>query len=75
MGNLGITNGIKIVKMDDGILRRGGISEGFIITEINGIKIKSKDNLNNAIESTKNNLVRMKGVYPNGTRVSFEFML
>lgn len=73
--NLGISNGVKIVKMDDGILRRGGISEGFIITEINGVKIKSEDNLNNAIESTKNNLVRMKGVYPNGTRVSFEFML
>ena len=75
MDNLGISNGVKIVKMDDGILRRGGISEGFIITEINGEKIKSEDDLNDAIESTKNNLVRMKGVYPNGTRVSFEFML
>ncbi len=72
---LGVSNGVKVVKIDDGILLRGGITNGFIITEINGKKVQSESSLNDAIETTRNNLVRIKGVYPNGTRVSFEFML
>jgi len=72
---VGISNGVKVVKINEGILLRGGITNGFIITEVNGKKVQSESSLNDAIESTRNNLVRIKGVYPNGTRVSFEFML
>ena len=75
LDKLGISNGVKVVKIDDGILLRGGITNGFIISEINGKKVQSENSLNDAIRSTRNNLVRIKGVYPNGTRVSFEFML
>ena len=75
LDKLGLNNGLKIIEIDDGILRRGGISEGFIITEINGIDIGSRNALTRALQSGRNKYVRLKGVYPNGTRVSFEFML
>jgi serine protease Do len=73
--NMGINSGLKIVNIEDGILRRGGISEGFIITEINGLEVDSKTSLERAMQSGKDNYVRLKGIYPNGTRVSYEFML
>ena len=71
----GINDGLKIVGVDNGILRRGGISEGFIITEINGFDVNSQNSLNRAMQSGQGKYVRLKGVYPNGTRVSYEFML
>jgi len=73
--DMGIKGGLKIVNIKDGILQRGGISKGFIITEINGLEVDSQNSLERAMQSGKNNYVRLKGIYPNGTRVSYEFML
>lgn len=67
--------GLKVVKINDGILKRGGIAKGFIITEINGLSINSKNSLQNALQISKRNTVSLRGIYPNGTRVSYEFML
>jgi Do/DeqQ family serine protease len=72
---LGITNGMKITKVEDGILKRGGIKQGFIITEINGKQVNSKNSLDNALISNKQNSIQLKGLYPNGVRVAYEFML
>jgi Do/DeqQ family serine protease len=72
---LGISNGLKVVDIDNGILRRGGISKGFIITEINGVKVDSETSLAGAINGSDNRSVSLRGMYPNGTRVSYEFML
>ena len=73
--DLYISNGLKVIDISDGILRRGGITEDFIITEINGNEINSQNSLEMALRSTRGNSVRLKGVYPNGTKVSYEFML
>ena len=75
LGKLGISSGLKIVDMEDGILRRGGISEGFIITEVNGVRVNSENSLLQAMQSSRRNSVSLRGMYPNGTRVSYEFML
>lgn len=75
LNQLGASNGLKIVKIDDGILRRGGITEGFIITEINGVRVNSETSLGQAMQPSRQNTVSLKGMYPNGTRVSYEFML
>lgn len=72
---LGTNNGLKVIEIDDGILRRGGISEGFIITDINGVSVNSKNSLSKAMQMSQRNTVSLRGVYPNGTRVSYEFML
>lgn len=75
LSKLGIRNGLKVVDLDDGILRRGGISNGFIITEINGENVNSETSLARAINNSTNKTVSLRGMYPNGTRVSYEFML
>ena len=73
--NLNIGNGLKITEVNDGILKRGGITRGFIITEINGLKVNSSGSLNDALQRTKRNIVQLKGMYPNGVRIAYEFML
>lgn len=75
MNRLGISSGLKIVDIEDGILSRGGLSSGFIITEINGERVNSQNSLNQALQMSRRNSVNLKGIYPNGTRVSYEFLL
>ncbi len=75
LSKLGINSGLKVVDIDNGILRRGGISNGFIITEINGVDVNSETSLARAINNSNNKSVSLRGMYPNGTRVSYEFML
>ena len=73
--DLNIHNGLRINSINSGVLKKSGINEGFIITEINGVKVNSQDNLISALNNTYRNILRLKGVYPNGARVSYEFML
>jgi len=72
---LNISNGLKITEVNEGILKRGGITRGFVITEINGVKINSGSSLQDALQRTKRNIVHLKGMYPNGVRITYEFML
>jgi serine protease Do len=72
---LEISNGLKINKLNNGILKKSGINKGFIITEINGERVNSQDNLLSALNNSRRNIIRLKGLYPNGVRVSYEFML
>lgn len=75
MKELGLRNGLWVSDMKDGILRRGGISEGFIITEINGQQVDSENSLTQALAYSQQHKVSLRGIYPDGTRVSYEFML
>lgn len=72
---LGISSGLRITDIETGILKRGGISEGFILTEVNGFKISNKEELEQALHNTNSRRVRLIGIYPNGMKVSYEFML
>lgn len=73
--DLGISSGLRITNIKTGILQRGGISEGFILTEVNGYKVNSKEELEQAMSQSKSRRVRLIGIYPNGMKVSYEFML
>lgn len=75
MDKLDISNGLKINEIREGILSRSGINEGFIITEINGSRVNSQNELQSALSNSNRKIVRLKGLYPNGVRVSYEFML
>lgn len=75
LSSLNISNGLKINDIGNGILNRSGINEGFIITEINGVTVNSENNLETALSNSRRNIIRLKGIYPNGVRVSYEFML
>ncbi|MAZ94280.1 MAG: hypothetical protein CMF58_07635 [Lentimicrobiaceae bacterium] len=72
---LNISSGLKVMKITNGILSRSGINEGFIITEINNSDVDTESELLSSINNTKKNIIRMKGIYSNGVRVSYEFML
>ncbi|KAF0130340.1 MAG: periplasmic serine protease Do/DeqQ family [Bacteroidetes bacterium] len=69
-----IPNGLKIVEVKDGVLRRGGIGKDFIILQINGMKVDSKSELEKALNGNGNRTVRVQGMYPNGMKISFEFI-
>ncbi len=71
---LNLSGGVKVVRIENGILRQGGINEGFILTEINGVRVNSQQNLEDALTKSRSNIIRLKGVYPNGVKISYEFM-
>ena len=75
--NLGISRGIVVTSVGDGIIKKGGISSGFIITDVNNRKVDNQKDLESALmlSRNKNNVVRLQGMYPNGMKISFEFML
>lgn len=71
-GQLGITNGVKISKLENGKLRGAGIKEGFIITSIDNKKVNSPTEVANILEK-KQGGVLIEGVYPNGMRAYYGF--
>lgn len=70
----GITHGLKITEVKEGVLRRGGIGKDFIILQINGQKVDNKSDLERALNGNGNRSVRVQGMYPNGMKISFEFI-
>lgn len=77
MGRLGIKHGIVVTHVGQGIIRKGGISKGFIITEVNNRMVNSQKELESALNLSKyqGHVIRVKGMYPSGLKISFEFML
>ncbi|NTV82734.1 MAG: PDZ domain-containing protein [Bacteroidales bacterium] len=75
MKNLNITGGLKVVDLEDGMLKKGGVQKGFIILKINGLKISGKQDVDNALRSIKNGVIRIEGVYPNGMKMNYGFIL
>lgn len=60
-------------------VRRGGlfdmydIPRGLIITQINGKAVSNVDDVESALGSTKNNMIRITGVTPDGGRATMSF--
>jgi Do/DeqQ family serine protease len=73
--NMNISNGLKVTDLKDGILQRGGITKGFVIYNINGVAVNSENSLKTALKANKHNIVKLKGMYPDGVKISFEFIL
>ncbi len=74
LGNLNIDHGLKVVRIKKGILQRGGIAEGFIITEVNDREVNNRKQIEKALSDSNDKTVKVSGIYPNGTRISFEFV-
>jgi serine protease Do len=73
--NLGLSNGLKVVELQDGMLKKGGVQKGFIILTINGIKITSRQDIDYALKNIRSGVIRVEGVYPNGMRMNYGFIL
>jgi len=72
---LSITGGLKVVELQDGMLKKGGVQKGFIILKINGIKISSRQDANYALANLRSGVIRIEGVYPNGMKMNYGFIL
>ncbi len=75
LSNLNLQNGLKVTDLKEGILSRGGINKGFVIYNINGVAVNSESDLKSALRNNKHNIVKLKGMYPDGVKISFEFLL
>ncbi len=74
LNKLHINGGLKVLNVNNGILSKSGITKGFVITIINGKIVKTQSDIENAMNNNRSNIIRLNGIYPNGVKVSFEFM-
>jgi len=74
LSELGLNHGVEVMQVRKGLLASGGISKGFIITEINHHPVQSEKDLQQAMKHSDTNVVSISGMYRNGMRISFEFM-
>ena len=72
MKSLGIKNGLKIIEVRQGPFQEARV-EGFIITDVNGVSVNSKKDLESAISSNRGRKTYIGGVYPNGMHMNFEY--
>ncbi|MBW6459010.1 MAG: trypsin-like peptidase domain-containing protein [Bacteroidales bacterium] len=75
MNKLRLTHGLKVTDIQDGMLKKGGVQNGFIIQEINGVKVRSKEDVNQALKNVRSGIIRIEGIYPNGMRMNYGFIL
>lgn len=74
LNRLRIMNGVKIEKLNKGILAQVGIKEGFIITAIDKKKIENPKDIENAMLNKKG-VVSIQGFYPNGLGITYQFSM
>ena len=75
MSRLNIKNVLKIVEIRQGRFMGSGITEGFVITKVNGNAVNSKTDLENALKNNRSRRTSMEGVYPNGMVVEKKFKI
>jgi serine protease Do len=70
--NLRINNGVKVTGLTSGKLKKAGLEEGFIITNINNKPVNSVDDIKRIINGIKGG-VYIEGIYPNGVIAYYAF--
>ena len=69
---LGISSGVRINNISNGLIRRLGISEGFIVTSINKLPIYNPADLTEILEKIRGKVI-IEGVTSNGVRGYYSF--
>ncbi|MDE7188523.1 MAG: trypsin-like peptidase domain-containing protein, partial [Muribaculaceae bacterium] len=77
---LGISNGVQITGLKNGAIREAGVKEGFIITEINGRRVNTSDEVEQIYNSVMRNddddkVLILNGIYPNGRKYYYAINL
>jgi S1-C subfamily serine protease len=72
MSSLNINYGVKVTDLSEGRFKDIGMTEGYIILSVNGMKVRSAEDIN---EITKNGatLKSISGIQPDGTILKYEF--
>jgi len=63
---------LKVAKIGNGKLREAGITEGFIITDVNKRPVYEVNELKRIITSSRGGIL-IEGIYPNGEPAYFVF--
>ncbi|MGM0498289.1 MAG: Do family serine endopeptidase [Bacteroidota bacterium] len=67
---LGINHGVKVVRLKDGTFKEAGIKEGFVITFIEGKKIRSAKDVKEIFsQASEGARVEVEGLYPGGNMI------
>lgn len=68
--HLGITNGVQVTGLKDGLFREQGVKEGFIITAVNDQAVNTSDDVeyiyDQAMKGSDDKVLILKGLYPTG---------
>jgi serine protease Do len=70
---LGIENGVRVERVKDGLIRRMGVQEGFIITHINKNPVRDARQLEQILTSIRGR-VTIEGLNRRGSRGYYSFM-
>lgn len=75
--HFGVANGLKIVKIEDGIIARNtDMKPGFVITNINNIAISTESEISQILQDKEGSKVYIEGFYPNRPYIiRYEFTL
>lgn len=69
---LGINRGLRVAKVGNGKLKEAGVTEGFIITDVNKRPVYEVNEFRRIIASARGGIL-IEGVYPNGETAYFVF--
>lgn len=70
----GTSNGVRVVRLQNGLLRRMNIGKGFIFTQINRNIIQTPQDLENILTQLRGRVV-IEGIDSNGSRGYYQFFL
>jgi hypothetical protein len=72
--NLKINYGVEVINVNNGALKKAGITRGFIILKVNDGKIRTIDDLQELVKevsTSKDPVLYIQGVYPTGKKAYF----
>ena len=69
---LGITNGVKISSVKNGLIRRLNLTDGFVVTSFNDVDVNEPDELIELLENA-NGKYKIEGVDANGSKRYYNF--
>jgi Do/DeqQ family serine protease len=72
--NLYLDYGVKITKLNNGILKTAGIKQGLIITAIDKKEVRKVSDVQDMLRAKRGGIM-IEGVYPNGVRAYYAFGL
>jgi serine protease Do len=68
-----VSNGVKIIEVNDGLFKDMGFKKGTIIVSINGKKVSKSEDVRQAAGSSERNLKTIEGVTPDGRYFNYRF--
>jgi serine protease Do len=71
--NYNVSNGVKMIEVNDGLFKDMGLKKGTIIVSINGKKLNNSGDVRQAAGSSEKSLKTIEGVTPDGRYFNYRF--